>query len=167
MNVSSAVTGQAVRPSRPSWPRSSGLSAGLWVINPVSWQRCQSETPLSGTYQQFPAGWTSPLPLPFRFHGNTDFEPAIVPSWSGICFHFSLLVLILSPCFILSRLSQKIQYSTWIPQRASWPWFQYTLFCISLLFLLLIFWHLRLHPANCYNTTTKYTTIYWTSSQCP
>lgn len=68
LNVSSAVTGEAIRPSRPSWPCRAGMSAGggggLWVINPVSWQRCQSETPLSGTYRQFSVCWDVPTPSP-------------------------------------------------------------------------------------------------------
>lgn len=60
---------------------------------------------LSGPYGQFSAGHISPLPFCFLSQGNTDFEPAVFSSLRGIFFHFPLLVLILSPCFILSRLS--------------------------------------------------------------
>lgn len=102
-----------------------------------------------------------PLPLLLQVHGNTDLEPAVFSSESRI-FSFFSAVLILSPCFILSRLSQKLQYSTRIPQRASQPWFQYILFCTSFLFLLLTCRYPQLHPANP-KTTPKYLYSIFTS----
>lgn len=77
---------------------------GLWVINPVSRQRCQSEARRSAPYRQLSACGRLPLVLLLRVQANTDLEPAGFSSDTGI-FSFSLLVLILPPCFILSRLS--------------------------------------------------------------
>ena len=84
--------------------RLSAAATGLRVISPVSRQLCQSETPWvapmrSSQHAARPHSLsalclmaTQTLSLLF-FHHRVEF------------FHFSLLVLILSPCFILSGLS--------------------------------------------------------------
>lgn len=89
-------------------------------------------------------------------------------------FHFPLHVLIFPPCLILSRLSQKILYSTQMLQRASWP-------CFHRYYLVL---HIFSSPSLCTPQMTScqslrhpqtisapflsiFPTIYLTSSSCP
>lgn len=111
MSVSSAIIGEMIRSSWHVWPHSSGMSAGS--SRPLGNQSCflavlsirnSPEWHLSTVLSMLTR---SPISLLLQVHGNTDFEPAVFHHRVGL-FHFSLRVSILPPCFILSRLSQKI-----------------------------------------------------------
>lgn len=86
MKASSAVTGQAIRPSRASRPT---IQAVCSSHRPPGNQSCfpaalPIRNPLSGPYAQLSACRAATLPFRFMSHGNTDFEPAVFPSSSGI-----------------------------------------------------------------------------------
>lgn len=85
MKASSAVAGQAIRPSRPSRPtiqaclqQASGNQYCFPAALPI-------RSPLSGPFAQLSAYRSGHTPFPLTTsHGNTDFEPAVFPSSSGI-----------------------------------------------------------------------------------
>lgn len=82
-------------PPDPRGPPFRHVCSRPQVISTVSRQLCQSETPERPLCTAQHAARPHSLSA-LRLLGNTDFEPAVFPS-SVEFFHFSLLVLILSP----------------------------------------------------------------------
>lgn len=111
MNASSAVIGEAARSSWHAWPQRSGMSAG--GSGPLGNQSCFSAALSIRNAPEWHL-WTV-LSVLAQSPALSSLRLMVIRTSSLLfshhrveLFHFPLHVLILPPCFILSRLSQKI-----------------------------------------------------------
>lgn len=130
MSVSSAIIGEMIR---SSWHVDTcghiaqaclQAAAGLWAINHVSWQRCQSETHQSGTYRLFSACWHGPQSLfSFRFMVIQTLSLLFfIIEWD--CFIFLCVCQFFPLALSFQDYHRKYSIQHKFPRGASSPWFQ-------------------------------------------